>query len=88
MYKIKKYSFDKAKKLGVEIKPSKTGKKKIDVYKDGKLIAQIGHKDYKDFPTYIEEKGLKYANERRRLYNLRHTGKSGINDYYAKEILW
>jgi hypothetical protein len=31
-YVIKKYSFDKAKRLGVEIVPSTVKNKKIDVY--------------------------------------------------------
>ena len=35
MYKIKKYTFDKAKKLGVSVKPSKVDGKKIDIFKNG-----------------------------------------------------
>ena len=38
MYKIRKYSYDLAKKLGVEIRPSKFKNKKIDVYKDNIYI--------------------------------------------------
>jgi hypothetical protein len=88
MYKIKDYSYKKAKQLGVEIKPSKIKNKKIDVIKQGKVIASIGDKNYKDYPTYIQEKGLSYANERRRLYNIRHKNNKGIVGKYAKEILW
>ena len=42
MYPITKYSFDRAKKLGVTIKPSTLKNKKIDIYKDGKKIASVG----------------------------------------------
>jgi len=42
MYLITDYSYKKAKDLNVEIKPSKTKTKKIDVFKDGHLIASIG----------------------------------------------
>ena len=42
MYIIKKYSFDEAKKLGVEIKPSKIKNKKIDVFKGDVFICSIG----------------------------------------------
>ena len=90
MYKIKKYSKDQANKLGVEIKPSTNPKKKIDVYKDNKKIASIGSIYYKDYPTYlIEDKKL--AEERRRLYRIRHKkdlNKPNSNGFYANKILW
>ena len=54
MYKIKKYSFDQAKKLNVEIRPSKHKNKKIDVYKDNLFLFSIGDIRYNDFPTYLE----------------------------------
>ena len=41
-YKITNYSYNQAKKLNVEIKPSTNKKKKIDVFKDNKKIASIG----------------------------------------------
>lgn len=88
MYNITEYSYKKAKELGVEIKPSKIKNKKIDVIKDGKVIASIGDINYKDYPSYIQEKGLSYANERRRLYNIRHKNDKGITGKYAKAILW
>jgi hypothetical protein len=89
-YKIKKYSFDQAKKLGVKIKPSSNPKKKIDVFDtmDNKLVS-IGDINYKDYPSYLKENGEKYANERRRLFNLRHkNNKIGSASYYSKKILW
>lgn len=88
MYKITNYTKKKAKELNVEIKPSKNKNKKIDVFKDGDKIVSIGAINYKDYPTYIEEKGLKYANERRRLYNIRHKNNNEIAGFYAKKLLW
>jgi hypothetical protein len=89
MYKISDYSFQKAKLLNVVIKPSKNKNKKIDVYKKKQIIASIGAKGYNDYPTYLEKKGKEYANERKRLYKIRH--KNDIhtgNGYYANKILW
>jgi hypothetical protein len=87
-YKIKKYSFDKAKELGVQIKPSTNKKKKIDVFKNDKKIASIGDANYLDYPSYLE-KDKKLAEERRKLYKARH-GKRPLNTagYFANEILW
>ena len=38
-YSIKQYTYDQAKKLGVQVKPSTVKSKKIDVYKDDKKVA-------------------------------------------------
>jgi hypothetical protein len=84
MYKISQYSFDKAKKLGVEIKPSMIKNKKIDVYKNGKKIASIGDKRFSDFATTGDK-------ERRRLYKIRHEKtrkKKNTPSYWADQILW
>ena len=72
MYKIKDYTKNKAKLLGVKVKPSKTKGKKIDVFKNNKKIASIGALGYSDYPTYIENKGKDYADKRRKLYKIRH----------------
>ena len=79
MYKITKYTKDKAKEIGVIVKPSKLKNKKIDVYFKGHKIASIGDIRYKDYPTYIKEKGLEYANKRRKLYYKRHNKEPIIN---------
>lgn len=91
MYKITNYSFDKAEKLNVIIKPSKNKNKKIDVYKNNIKIASIGAKGYKDYPNYLKDNGFEYANKRRNLYRQRH--KKDINNvnsngYWANNILW
>jgi len=91
MYKIKRHTFIQAKKLGVQVKPSKTKGKKIDVFKNGKKVASVGATGYNDYPTYIQKKGKKFADERRRLYKIRHKGnrkKRGSAGYYADKLLW
>ena len=92
MYQITDYSYEQAKKLGVKIKPSTQKNKKIDVLnKDDKVIASIGHKAYLDYPNYIKKEGLLHANERRRLYGIRHKKDStvvGSTGWWAKKILW
>lgn len=89
MYEITSYTKDKAKGLGVVVKPSTVKGKKIDVFKNEKKIATVGAIGYKDYPTYLKEDGKAVANERRRLYKIRHAKdlKSG-NGFYANKLLW
>lgn len=91
MYRIKSRQKKNAKKLGVIIKPSKLKGKKIDVFKSGEKIASIGAKGYSDYATYLEKKGKKFADERKKLYKKRHNKtrkKKNSNSYYADRILW
>ena len=88
MYNITEYTKNKAKGLNVHVKASTNKKKKIDVFKGDKKVASIGAIDYLDFPNYVIKKGKEYANERRRLYNLRHKNDHGLNGFYAKNLLW
>jgi hypothetical protein len=91
MYKISDYSYRKAILLGVDITPSKNKNKKIDVYKNGKKLVSIGFLGMKDYPTYVKEKGLSYANIRRKLYKIRHEKNRhiiGSAGYYSDQILW
>jgi hypothetical protein len=90
VYKIKEYSFDRAKELGVEIKASTNKKKKIDVYKNNIKIASIGAIGYMDYPSYLEiNKNL--AEKKRDNYWKRHkddvNNKNG-NGFYSAHILW
>ncbi len=88
---IAKYSKDKAKSLGVDIKPSTKKGKKIDVFKEGKLVASIGAKGYKDYPIYLAENGKEEADKRRKLYKKRHEKDRhtpGTPSFYADNILW
>jgi hypothetical protein len=87
MYTILPYTFAAAKKIGVTVKPSTVKGKKIDVFKDGAKIASIGAQGYLDYPHYIKEKGKAYADERRRLYHIRHT-KNSIGEQMSLKLLW
>jgi len=91
-YRIKPYSFKQAAKLGVEIKPSRVQGKKIDVFnKKGEKLASIGAIGYGDYPTFWETKGKPFADEKRRLYKLRHAKDrvvKGTAGFYADKILW
>ena len=53
-YRISDYTKKQAKKLGVQVKPSKVKGKKIAVYKDGDKIADVGASGYADYPTYMK----------------------------------
>jgi hypothetical protein len=95
-YRIKDYTKRQSRKLGVEVKPSATKGKKIDVFKKGKKLASVGAIGYKDYPTYLEleRKGVYpkgYADKRRKLYKTRHNEHRkivGTNSYYADKLLW
>jgi hypothetical protein len=92
MYKIKDYTKQKAKLLGVKVIPSTHKNKKIDVLDyHNNFICSIGDIRYKDFPTYLEENGKEYANKRRELYKIRHKKDRSIIGscgYYADKLLW
>jgi hypothetical protein len=87
MYTILPYTFAAAKKLGVIVKASTVKGKKIDVFKDNKKIASIGSEGYSDYPHYLKTHGKEYADERRRLYRIRHT-KDSIGEQMALKLLW
>ena len=91
-YQITAYTKRQAKKLGVTVKPSTVQGKKIDVFnKKGEKVASVGAIGYKDYPTFIREKGKDYADSRRALYKQRHQKdrhKRGSPGYYADKLLW
>lgn len=91
-YEILPYSYQRARELGVTIKPSTVSGKKIDVFdKKGKKIASIGAIGYDDYPTFIRKKGKAFADERRKLYKKRHEKDRmvrGTPGWYADKILW
>lgn len=92
MYNITDYSKDRAKSLGVKIKPSSNKKKKIDVFtSNNNFITSIGAAGYKSYPEYLTENGKKIADERRRLYRIRHAKDAkvvGSRGWLANRILW
>ena len=95
-YRITDYTKQRAKTLGVEVKPSRTKGKKIDVFKNGKKVASVGALGYADYPTYMRlekagkvDKGV--ANIRRKSYKARHQKDrrvKGSAGYYADQLLW
>ena len=101
-YSITKYTYNKAKQIGVSVKPSTNKTKKIDVYKKIKgkglrnentliKVASVGAYGMNDYPTYMKKNGLKYAKTRRRLYKIRHQKdrtRSGSPGWYADKLLW
>jgi hypothetical protein len=90
-YKIQPYTFKQAELYGVKIQISHNKKHKIDVIKNGYVIASIGATGYSDYPTYKLSHGLNYAEERRRLYKARHQhDRIVINSrgYWADVLLW
>ncbi len=90
MYKITDYTIKQADKYNLTVKPSNKKNKKIDVYKDDKLIGSVGSKTNFDYPTYMKTKGKSYADERRRLYKLRHNYDKPkySNGWLADKLLW
>ena len=89
MYKITDYTKQRAKELNLIVKPSTFQNKKIDVYDlENNLIARIGDKRYFDYPTYIINDGLDYANKRRKLYFNRHKNDENITGLLSKYLLW
>jgi hypothetical protein len=91
MYVITDYTREKAQALGVTVRKSRNPLKKIDVFKDGKKVASVGGAGYKDYPTYLREDGVKVAEEKRRLYKLRHEKDRkvvGSPGWYADKLLW
>jgi len=88
MYAISARSKKIAKENNLTIKPSNDGKHKIDVYNKKGFITSIGALGYNDYPTYLNTKTKEYADNRRRLYNIRHKNDNNIKGKLANLILW
>ena len=92
-YQISQRQEQNATRENVIIFPAhKDSKKKIEVYDSrGIYMFSIGDKRYKDYDIYLKEKGKEYADNRRRLYKIRHENtrhKKGTPSYYSDRILW
>jgi hypothetical protein len=91
-YRIKPYTIRQAKKYGVSVKPSSVEGKKIDVFNSkGEKLASVGAIGYGDYPTFWEQKGKEFADEKRRLYKMRHAKDRivrGTPGWYADKLLW
>jgi hypothetical protein len=88
MYDITSRSKKIAKENNLIIKPSDDGKHKIDVYDKKGFITSIGATGYDDYNTYLNTKTKEYADNRKRLYNIRHKNDNNIKGKLAKLILW
>jgi hypothetical protein len=91
MYQITAYTLKQAEKIGVQVRPSTVASKKIDVFRGDKKIASVGGAGYGDYPTYIKSHGKAYADDRRRLYKLRHEKdrhQPWSAGYLADQLLW
>jgi hypothetical protein len=88
-YQIKTYTFDQAMNYNVKVKPSKRLNYKIDVFSSsGKYLFSGGDINYSDYPTYIETHGNAYAEDRRRLYHIRHKYEPWTKGWFIGKLLW
>jgi len=91
-YNISPYTYKKARALGLRVYPSDNPRYKIKVYdEEGEFICYGGSPKYSDYPHYIKSHGLDYANERRRLYRIRHAKEIadvGSRGWIINELLW
>jgi hypothetical protein len=91
-YNITNYTYKQANLLGVKVFPSENKRYKLDVYDlNGNYITSVGALGYKDYPTYINEKGIEYAEKRRRLYKIRHNKDRHVKyskGWLADKLLW
>lgn len=91
MYPITNYTKQRARELGVIVKPSTRKDKKIDIFRDDKKVASVGAYGMNDYPTWLRLKGHSFAAERRRLYKIRHDKTrhvKGSPSWYADKLLW
>ncbi len=81
------YSFE------VNASDNKNKKLKVIIYKDGIKVKtfHIGDNRYADYITYYKS-SASFANERKRLYLLRHHKEDNTNpltrSYWAENLLW
>ena len=88
MYKINAKQKEIADRLGLKLFPSIKKDKKIDVYKNEKYITSIGAKGYDDYYSHLKTHDKVFADERRRLYLIRHKENVGNAGMLSKYLLW
>jgi hypothetical protein len=85
-----------AAKLGVNVRPSTTKGKKLDVIKNGQRIHSIGAIGYADYATFLQQEEMGIvpkgtSRKRQRAYKNRHASnrtKRGSAGWYADQLLW
>lgn len=75
---------ERAKTLGVVVKPSTRKHKKLDVFKNGEKITSIGDIRYSDYLQHGDEQRRKRYKQRHQ----KHRHEVGTASYYADRILW
>lgn len=93
-YQIQPYTFERAREVGLEVRPSTRKGKKLDVFvasldprHAGQYIDSIGAIGYKDYPTFYATEGPAVAKEHQRRYKMRHTGNT-LGELLALWLLW
>lgn len=93
MYQIREYTYHQAVVNNLTIYPSENPRWKLEVYNaTGVFICYCGNSRLKDYPTYLEEKGLYIACRKRYQWFRRH-GNPIFFDYGTPEwatatLLW
>ena len=100
-YVITQYTLDKIQELNQKlntsdfsIQLSENPLKKIDVFLKEKKIATIGDINLGDYSTFIEERGLEFANKRREAFYNRFKRLPDIQDgkitpmFWSRYLLW
>ncbi len=93
MYEIQPYTYEQAQKLNVTVMPSRKANKKIDVFdrRDLQYITSVGDIRYGDYPTYLKNNGIDYANKRRYAFHKRFKTTElnpYTNLYFSSKLLW
>ena len=96
MYRITERTRQKARELGLEVKPSRKKGFKMDVFRNGFLISTVGKVDELDYATALEmeaegklRKGT--ADRWREIYTLKNMCQEllfGTILYYEYNLLW
>jgi hypothetical protein len=94
-YVITQYTLDKIQELNnkldtsdFSIKLSEDPLKKIDVFLREKKITSIGDINLLDYSSFIEERGIEFANKRRDAFYNRFRRLPDIKDGKIQTIWW
>ena len=71
-YEINERSHERAKEMGLQLKPSTQKLKKVDVFKNEEYLFSIGDMRQKDYYEVLKEEGAVKAGELRTKYRKLH----------------
>jgi len=89
-YRILSRTRERAKRLGVQVKPSTNPLKKIDVFEGGVKVASVGQAGASDYPHYLQ-RDRELALQRQEAYKRRHARDRvvrGSAGWWADQLLW